>query len=189
MSFNVLIIPEDPTNNGYILKPLIKKMMRECGKQNAQVEVLGNPRVEGYNHAKKLMSGIIERYAHKDLLLFIPDADGKDRSQEFVIIETEATEKDVRLFCCAACQEVEAWLLAGHLDKLNKPWSEIHADVSVKENFFADFLSSYGNAKAAGGGREALMLETLQNYRGLLDRCPELKELQRRIQNLLASQI
>lgn len=40
MSFNVLIIPEDPTNNGYILKPLIKKMMRECGKQNAQVQNL-----------------------------------------------------------------------------------------------------------------------------------------------------
>jgi hypothetical protein len=86
MSFKVLIIPEDPTNNGYILKPLIKRMMKECGKQNAQVDVLGNPRVQGYNHAKTLMSeNIFERYAHKDLLLFIPDADGKDRSREFAI--------------------------------------------------------------------------------------------------------
>ncbi|MEG4573897.1 hypothetical protein QUA56_14555 [Microcoleus sp. N3A4] len=53
--------------------------------------------------------------------------------------------------------------------------------------FFADFLSSYGNPKAAGGGREGLMLETLENYRGLLDRSFELKDLQRRIQNLLGS--
>jgi len=45
MSFKVLIIPEAPTNNGYILKPLIKRMMKECGKQNVQVDVLGNPRV------------------------------------------------------------------------------------------------------------------------------------------------
>lgn len=189
MSFNVLIIPEDPTNNGYILKPLIKRMMRECGKQKAQVDVLSNPRVQGYNHAKTLMSEIFERYAHKDLILFIPDADGKDRRREFEILENEATEKGAKLLCCAACQEVEAWLLAGHLNKLEKSWSEIRADSSVKENFFADFLSSYGNTKAAGGGRESLMLETLENYRGLLDRAPELKDLQRRIQNLLASQI
>jgi hypothetical protein len=47
MSFKVLIIPEDPTNNGYILKPLIKKMMKECGKQNAQVDVLVIPEFKG----------------------------------------------------------------------------------------------------------------------------------------------
>ena len=82
---------------------------------------------------------------------------------------------------------MEAWLLAGHLNKLDKPWSEIRADPSVKDNFFADLLSSYGDPKAAGGGREWLMLETLENYRGLLDRSPELKELQTRIQNLLGS--
>jgi hypothetical protein len=188
MSFKVLIIPEDPTNNGYILKPLIKRMMKECGKPNAQVDVLSNPRVQGYNHAKTLMSEtIFERYAHIDLLLFIPDADGKNRSREFGILEKEAIEKGAKLLCCAACQEVEAWLLAGHLDKLGKPWSEIRADPSVKEIFFADFLSRNGNPKAAGGGREGLMLETLKNYRGLLDRSPELKELQTRIQNLLGS--
>ena len=188
MSFKVLIIPEDPTNNGYILKPLIKRMMKECGKPNAQVDVLSNPRVQGYDHAQTLMSEtIFERYAHKDLLLFIPDADGKDRSGKFSLLEKEAIEKGAKLLCCAACQEVEAWLLAGHLNKLDKPWSEIRADPSVKENFFADLLSSYGDPKAAGGGRERLMLETLENYRGLLDRSPELKDLQTRIQNLLGS--
>ena len=119
--------------------------------------------------------------------MFIPDADGKDRSREFAILEKEAREKGAKLLCCAACQEVEAWLLAGHLDKLDKRWSEIRADPSVKENFFADFLSRNGNPKAAGGGREGLMLETLENYRGLLDRSPELKDLQTRIQNLLYS--
>jgi hypothetical protein len=188
MSFKVLIIPEDPTNNGYILKPLIKRMMKECGKPNAQVDVLSNPRVQGYNRAKTLMSeSIFESYAHIDLLLFIPDADGKDRSREFAILEKEAREKGAKLLCCAACQEVEAWLLAGHLDKLDKRWSEIRADPSVKEIFFADFLSRNGNPKAAGGGREGLMLQTLENYRGLLDRSPELKDLQTRIQNLLCS--
>lgn len=59
MIFKVLIIPEEPTNNCYILKPLIKRMMKECGKPNAQVDVLINPRAQGYNHAKTLMSEII----------------------------------------------------------------------------------------------------------------------------------
>jgi hypothetical protein len=73
MSFKVLIIPEDPTNNGYIVKPLIKRMMKECGKPNAQVDVRSNPRVQGYNNAKALMSEIsFESYTHKYLLLFIP---------------------------------------------------------------------------------------------------------------------
>jgi hypothetical protein len=59
MSFKVLIIPEYPTNNGYILKPLIKRMMKECGKPNAQVDVLSNPRVQGYDNAKTLRSETI----------------------------------------------------------------------------------------------------------------------------------
>jgi len=104
MSFKVLIIPEYPTNNGYILKPLIKTMMKECGKPNAQVDVLSNPRAQGYDHAKILMSEIIfETYAHKDLLLFIPDADGKDRSGKFSLLEKEAIEKGAKkaiVLCC-----------------------------------------------------------------------------------------
>ena len=186
MSFQVLIISEDPTNNGYILKPLIKKMMNQCGKANARVDLMTEPKTNGYENAKSLIKEIvIERYAYKDLLLFIADADGKNRNQEFASLEEEAKTKEVDLFCCAAVQEVEAWLLAGHLDKLDTFWSKIRDDISVKENIFEDFLRRYGNPKAAGGGRETLMLETLQNYSGFLDRCPELKELQSRIQNFL----
>ena len=186
MSFNVLIISEDPTNNGYILKPLIEKIMKQCNKPNAKVEMLSKPRPQGYANAKSLIKEfIIDNYDYKDLLLFLPDADGKDRSKEFVELEAEAANKGVRLFCCAAVQEVETWLLAGHLDKLKESWSEIREDISVKENVFANFLSSYGNAKVAGKGREMLMLETLKNYSGLLERCPELKELQNRIKNFL----
>ncbi|MBO1346798.1 MAG: hypothetical protein EBE86_005075 [Hormoscilla sp. GUM202] len=186
MSFNLLVISEDPTNNGYIFIPLIKRMMKECGKPNSRVALMTDPKASGYENAKYLIREVvIERYAYKDLLLFLPDADGKDRSQEFASLEGEAMAKGVNLLCCAAVQEVEAWLLAGHLDKLDTPWSEIRADISVKENVFEDFLDREGDPKIAGRGREALMRETLLNYRGLLDRCPELKELQRRIQNLL----
>jgi len=136
----------------------------------------------GYEHAKALLRGaLFERYRHKDLILFLVDADGKDRRGEFEALEREAADRGVRLLCCAAKEEVEVWLLAGHREKLGAGWQEIRAEVSVKERFFESFLRENGNQKAAGGGREELMKETLGNYGALLRLCPELAELERRI--------
>lgn len=182
MSFNALIVPEDPTNNGYILDPLIECMLAECGKPHAKVEVLRNPRTQGYEHAKTVLMGeVLDRYRHKNLLLFLPDADGKNRDVEFQNMENVANGLGVPLICCAAQQEVEAWLLSGHLEKLNAPWKIIRADSSLKENAFETFLAQHGDPRRAGGGRDVLMKQTLQNYQGLLQRCPELAELERRI--------
>ena len=183
MSCSVLVIPEDPTYNGYILRPLVSKLLEGCGKGNAKVQVLLNPKVSGFEHACGSMPAIVDRYGYLDLLLFLPDADGKDRSGQFARLESEYGRK---LICCAAVQEVEAWLLAGHTDKLPRPWREIQADVSVKENVFVPFLNEFGDSRQPGGGREALMQQTLTNLRGLLERCPELAVLQRRICEALA---
>ena len=182
MSFTVLVVPEDPTNNGYILRPLIGRMMSECGRPNSKVSVLPNPRARGYEHAKSLIvDEVIERYAHFDLLLFLPDADGKDRAAEFLNLETIAAKNGVTLFCCAAVQEVEIWLLAGHSNRINRPWSEVRADTTLKENIFDPFLKEHGDARRAGGGRDLLMRETLSNYAGLRERCRELAVLEARI--------
>lgn len=78
------------------------------------------------------------------------------------------------------------WLLAGHTAKLNRPWSEVRRDASVKENVFTPFLRQYGDPRRPGGGRDLLMAETLQNYQGLLERCPELARLRDRICESLA---
>jgi hypothetical protein len=186
LSFDVLVVPEDPANNGYILKPLVSRMLAECGKPNAVVTVLSNPRAQGYEHAKRLLQiRIFEAYRHMSLLLFLPDADGKDRSGEFRSLEEEATRNGVRLLCCAAVQEVEAWLLAGHRDRLDRRWQEVRDDVSVKENVFQPFLARYGNLKAAGGGRDVLMKETVSGYGSLLKLCRELADLERRIREIL----
>jgi hypothetical protein len=188
VSFLVKIIPEDPTNNGYILQPLVSKMLEECGKPNAKVTMLANPKASGYEHAKNLLlEQVLDRYAHFDLLLFLSDADGKDRSAEFNRLEDEAKGKGVKLLCCAAVQEVEVWLLAGHLDKLSVSWERLRAEVSVKENYFEPFLSKYGDPRRAGGGRDLLMKETLQNYSGLIQRCPELAGLEARFREAIHS--
>ena len=89
------------------------------------------------------------------------------------------------MICCAAREEVEIWLLAGHASKLDRPWNEVRADVSVKENVFDSFLAQYGNPKAPGEGRNLLMAKTLSSYGALLQLCPELAELERRIREAL----
>ena len=189
MSFDVLVVPEDPTNNGYILKPLVSRMLVTCGKRNARVTVLSNPRANGYEHAKGLLrSQLFDRYRHMNLLLFLPDADGKDRAAEFSALEEEAKRSGIRLLCCAAQEEVEVWPLVGYRDQLGRPWQQIRSEVSVKENVFLPFLASHGNPKAPGGGRDVLMEETLKGYDALLRLSPELAMLERRILEVLESQ-
>jgi hypothetical protein len=190
LSFRVLIVPEDPRNNGYILDPLVARILVECGKPNARVSVLTNPRAQGYEHAKQVLKDqVLMTYGRQDLVLFLPDADGKDRSQAFSELEAIADQTGVHLLCCAAVQEVETWLLAGHTEKLDRTWSEVRNDESVKEHVFMPFLERYGDPKRAGGGRDILMKETLSNYRGLTNRCPELQELESRICRLIESLI
>ena len=185
MSYTVTIVPEDPTNNGYILKPVIRAVLNACGKPNAKISMLGNPRTSGYEHAKGLLRlELIKRYRFVNLLLFLPDADGKDRTTEFNALEAEATANGTTLVCCAAEQEVETWLLAGHMDRIAAPWQIVRSDASVKENYFQPFLDLYGDRRRPGSGREDLMATTLLNYAGFKARCPEIARLEERLRAL-----
>lgn len=183
MSFRVLVIPEDPTYNGYILQPTVERMLSELGKPNAHVKVLTNPKLNGYAHAVSAIRGDLAiRYGRFDLWLFLPDA---DRATNLAGLEAELLEQGVHLFCCAAQPEVEAWLLAGHRDKLPLPWPEVRQHARLKEAVFEPFLKEYGDRRSPGGGRERLVRETLNNYRGLLAVCPELAELEGRLRAFL----
>jgi hypothetical protein len=188
LSFNVLVVPEDPSYNGHVLKPLVARMLASCGKSNARVTVLPEPSPKGYEHAKALLRNeLFDSYRHMNLLLFLPDADGKDRRAELSALEAEASRKGVRLLCCAAKEEVEVWLLAGHRQRLEgRRWQDIRSDTSVKENVFYPFLATYGHPQAPGKGRGRLMQETLKGYDALLRLCPELEDLERRIREILA---
>jgi hypothetical protein len=86
--FGVLVIPEDPTYNGHILKPLCERLLEAAGKPRANIKILTDPKVSGDADAKaKILSEIPEAWDHMDLLLFIRDADGKDRSAEFARLD------------------------------------------------------------------------------------------------------
>lgn len=198
MSLNVLIVPEDPTYNGAILKPLCERLFAECGRTQAKIEVMANPRTNGYEHAKSLFSGtILDIYSHKHLVLFLPDSDCEDRTGEFAAMEADferkaiAMGKAIRLICCAAVPEVEAWLLAGHADKWEPDWKwgTMRADRSIKENYFYPFLQKrcQDESRYPDEGRKQLMVAALRNYAGIRERCSEVQELEARIRAHIAS--
>jgi hypothetical protein len=195
MSWNVLVVPEDPTHNGYLLRPLCKRLLREAGRPNANIVVLPEPKVRGISHAKQLLEDRIPRdWGHFELILFICDADGSatSRKDAFQRLEQLAVQRKrpVKLICCAAEQELETWLLSGHPEKLkdfNWRWQEVRAEVSVKERYFQPFIEKYGDAATPSQGRERLMQEALANYTGIKQRCPELQELENRIRAYIAS--
>jgi len=159
---------------------------------------MANPRTNGYDHAKRLFPGkILDLYSHKHLVLFLPDSDGLDRSAEFAQMEADfereavANGKPIRLICCAAVPELEAWLLAGHQDKWepNWQWGRMRADGAIKENYFLPFLRKHGEnaSRYPDQGRKQLMAEALRNYTGIRQRCPELQTLEARIRVHLAN--
>jgi len=197
MSINVLVVSENPTYNGSILKPLCARLLQECARPRANIEVLANPRTNGYEHAKSLFPRtILDLYSHKHLVLFLPDSDGLDRSREISRMETEFAQqaatsgKSLQLICCAAVPEVEAWLLAGHSDKWEPDWQwgAMRADRSIKENYFTRFLEMHGQDRARypDGGRKQLIAEALRNYTAIKQRCPELQELESRVRGHIA---
>lgn len=180
----VLVIPEDPTYNGYILKPLVERLLRAASRPSAKVTVLTNPRAQGIDMIRALLPTIWADYAHFDLLLFLPDDDCPGRAARLLPLEAQAVEAGVRFLVCTAVTEVEAWLLAGHVDKSPEQWPVVRADCELKERYFAPFIAEYGDG-SAGQGRTRLMREALTHFTGILARCPELAELKTRLEAVL----
>ncbi len=195
MSYRVLVIPEDPTYNGYILQPLVKALLDKAGKPNSRVTVLTNPRIRGVDHAIFSAPEIVRDNPMYDLFLLMVDrdarlGDGEDRLQRLREAESRAMGYGRLLLACAAIEEVEVWLMASHPDKIDNlgfGWKAIRQHDHPKEQYFDPFLATYGNRLEAGQGRKRLMGEGLDNLTGLLNRCDELADLLRRIEEVVAN--
>lgn len=181
MSFQVLVIPEDPTHNGYILKPLVTAVLADAGKPNAHVHVLTNPRLNGYDDAVRALSEDLPcRYGFWDLWIFFPDAD-RGSPDALKALESNLQSQGVRLYCCAAQPEVEIYACVAHRADLGAPWSAARASTSFKETYFEPLLQKRGDPRRAGGGRDQLIEASLSPIRTLFQFCPELKSLRDRI--------
>ena len=186
MSLKVAVIPEDPINDRYILVPLAKALLADAGRPAAKVAPLINPRLRGFQTARKaIQEELPGRYGHFDLWLFFPDADvvGPGVLPQ---LENGVAEKKIRLLCCAAEPEVEIFTCAPFRDELGAPWDEVRAHPRLKDEVFEPLRKRHGDDRRAGGGRKAMVEASLRNLPLLYRLCPEVKRLRDRIEEVIA---
>lgn len=185
MSFRVLVIPEDPTHNGYILKPLVEMVLKSAGKSAAKVTMLTSPKLKGYNQAvSSVRHELAGRYGHMDLWLFVPDAD-RASAPAMKELESHLTEQGVTLLCCPAVPEVEVYACVAYDNELPLPWQEAREHPQFKEAVFEPLLATHGDVKRPGGGRGDMTQKSIHNSGRLFARCPEIAILKDRIAALV----
>ncbi len=182
MSFRVLVVPEDPTLNGHILKPLVEALLGDAGRPRARVKVLDNPRVQGYDHAVRTIRGdeLHASYAFFDLWMFIPDAD-RGKRDAMDRLEADSGSREVPLLCCPARPEVEIYACVPFRDELDMEWKEVRNHLRMREEVFEPLLARHGDARRPGGGRDMMITRSLRNLPLLYRLCPETKRLRDRI--------
>lgn len=186
MSTRVLVIPEDPTNNGYILKPVVEMVMTQVGRPRAKVNVLGRPRLRGYDNAMRaIQDKLPSSYGHMDLWLFMPDAD-RATPAAMHDLEDRLASEDVTLLCCPAQPEVEIYACSAYLSDLGISWQDAKNHPSFKEDVFAPLLKAHSN-RGPGGGRRQMTSASLANRKSFFTLHPEIAELRDRIQAKLPS--
>ena len=186
MSVRVLVIPEDPFNNGYILKPLVDAVLADAGKSLAKTMILSNPRLRGYDHAlKAIREDLPERYGFWDLWIFFPDAD-RAKPDAMRALETDLQAKGISLVCCPAQPETEIYCCAAYPKALGVPWEAARRHPRLKEEIFRPLLNRYGDRNHVGEGRGLLIDMALKNLPHFYRLCPEIKALRDRINSHFA---
>ena len=181
MSFSVLVIPEDPQQNGHILRPLVQAIIRDVGRPRAKVKLLTQPRVRGYDQAvDAIRNKLTARYGFMDLWLFFPDAD-KASGEAMRRLEADVAREGVMLLCCAAQPEVEIYACAGFRNDMQEAWADVRQHPRMKEEVFDPLLARHGDSRRAGAGRELMIARSLRNLPLLYQLCPELRCLRVRI--------
>jgi hypothetical protein len=181
VSFKVLVIPEDHTHNGAILKPLVEAVMADAGRPSSNVRVLDNPRVQGFDQAVAAMRGeLVDRYRWMDLWLFMPDAD-RAVPAAMQALEAAAAAKGVKLLCCPAQPQLEIFASVPYRQELGLGWELARQHLRFKEDLFAPLLAKHGDARRPSGGRDLMIDAALGNLPLLFQLCPELRVLRDRV--------
>lgn len=194
---NVLVIPEDFRKDQYMLKPIVLAMMAELGKPNTKVRVCQDPLLGGVSEALKWerIEEIINRYKGMvNLFLLCVDRDGNEgRKASLENIEQMAAnilpERSL-LLAENAWQEIEVWVLAGHILPTNWNWQVIRNEINPKETYFLPFASQRNLLDQLGEGRKTLAEEAARRYKRIRQLCSEdIGNLESRISTVISSNI
>ena len=179
-----LIIPEDFRNDQYLLKPIFTRLFRNMGVR-PRVTVCNDPLLGGIGEALKVeqMREIVQKYRGKaDLFILCVDRDGAPkvgapniRQRLNRIEESMRCELGDRRFFLAECawEEVETWALAGLDLPSDWRWSEVRAEIQVKETYFDPLVKSRGLSGSRGGGRVVLGEEASHRISAIRQKCPD----------------
>jgi hypothetical protein len=180
----VLVIPEDPTHDQYILRPILERIFRDLSRP-VHVDILRDPHLRGVDQAlsQEEVAAIVADNPMIDLFLIMVDRDcNRQRNCE----RAAARENEHScLLTCLAIEEVEIWMLALHHDQLEASWKDVRGDCDPKEGHADPFLRAKGWTTKIGQGRKHAMRELGRNWNTLQSLCPELRELKERIRNWL----
>lgn len=176
----VLVIPEDPTHDSHILKPVIERILADCGRRGT-VDVLQDPHLRGASQAldRKTISEIILDYRMIDLFVLIVDRDC-DRDRHEAKAATIEADSAGRLLSCLAIQELEVWPLFFFRNELPDSWATIRASCDPKEEYFDPLMKSKGWNTHVGGGRKTAMRAIATNWTQMKQFCEEIEDLAQR---------
>ena len=177
----VLIVPEDPTHDQFILKPVVERIFRDL-QISARVDVLRDPHLRGVDQAldRQTVAEIIADNHMIDLFLVMVDQDCNRFSNRERAKDREAEHCEA-LIACLAIEEIEVWMLALHRDRLGVPWRQVRHDCDPKERYADALLDGIGRSGPGGGRKKAMRSLTGDSWTGLLGLCPEIAVLKQRI--------
>lgn len=184
----VLIIAEDFTYDQFILKPIVQAMMRHLGRPQARVAVCYEPVLGGIVQATnwEQIQSIIQQYQMIDLFLLCIDRDGQvGRRERLNNLEQQAETlfPKKKFLAENAWQEIEVWALAGQNLPSDWNWQTIRAELDPKELYFRPYARQRGLGEEPGIIYEMLGKEAAKRYGRIRTRCPEVLELETRIQS------
>jgi hypothetical protein len=181
----VLVIPEDPTLDQHILKPIVQHLFKDLGRA-VRVDVLQDPHLKGVDEAlnSATVEAIIGENPMIDLFIIMVDRDC-DRQGNVAKAAQRRSEHPAVLRTCLAEEEVEVWMLALHRDLLDETWGVIRQHCDPKEAYAEPFLKKQGWWSEVGKGRKRAMRDVDARWSGLLTVCPELRVLRDEIEQWL----
>lgn len=179
----VLIIPEDPTHDRYILKPVMERVLQDLDRV-ARVEVLAEPHLRGVDQAldRETIANIVADNPMVDLFLLVVDRDCNRQKNEQRAQAREQEHPD--LLACLAIEEVEVWLLALHPEHIRTAWNIVRTDCDPKEKYCDPLLNTLGR-DGPGQGRKRGMRALSGNWPRLQQMCPEVAGLKERLRHWL----
>ncbi len=187
----VMIIPEDPVLDQYILKPVVEAIFSEVNRV-ATVQVLQNPRLRSVEQAldPTQLNNVINSYPQEDLFLLLVDRDcDRNRINRVNARESEVISRGKALIGCLVIEEVEIWALAICQDELSARWQEMRQECNPKEAYFHPLVKRLGLQTAVGRGRKHIMKSLSGRYSRMLQLCPEIAELRDRIRQKLENEV